>query len=200
MYYVLPKFMVKIARIALMALVAGCASHAKEINALVISSGQLNPSVDQRSSPVVLEVFQLKELRDFQSADYFKLADMNKSESKDVLSNDRFIIQPSQVVRFDLPLNIESKHIGLFAAFHHLDDLRWRSTVDIGKVSSFELPVLGEVYGQKLLLCIELGDSGVSTRWLSGQNEMNHLQKQARDSAEGKIPFSGCGSASGGKG
>lgn len=200
MYCMFLKYIVKIAMAFLLVLIAGCASQPKEIEALVLSSGQLNPSVDQKLSPVVLEIFQLKALRDFQSSDYFKLIDMSKSESQDIVSIEQFVIQPNQVIRLKRPVNQEAKHIGVFAAFHHLDELRWRSTEDIHRVSSFELPVFGEVHGQPLLLCIELGDTGVLTRWLSGPSEMNRLQIQAQESADGKIPFSGCNGPSRGKG
>lgn len=192
MHRMFMKYIVKLAMLLSSFMIVGCASQPKEIEALVLGSGQLNPSADQKLSPVVLEVFQLKDLRDFQSSDYFKLINTGKSESQYILSMEQFFIQPSQVVRLKMPLNDQANHIGLFAAFHNLDELRWRTTIDINRVSSFELPVLGPLYEQQFFLCIELGDLGVSTRWLSGRSEMNRLQIQAQESAAGKIPFLGC--------
>lgn len=128
----------------LLIMAQGCASFggatAPEVQIRLRTAADLNPDANNRPSPVVLKIFDLKERNLFANARYFEL--WNNAES--ILGNDLIGVQeielfPDQAVEIALDsTTVDSNFVGIAVGFRNLDAAVWRST--------FELPEARKVY------------------------------------------------------
>ena len=113
-------------------LIAGCASTPKPtpLTGELRASANINPSVSQRPSPLLVRVYELKSATAFNSADFVSL-----------YQNDQAALGPEMVAREEITLNPkesrpwartaspETRFIGVLAAFRDLDHAKWRSVL-----------------------------------------------------------------------
>lgn len=113
---------------------AGCSSAPKptQVSATILASPKLNPSVNQRPSPVLLRVYELKSATVFSSADFMTLFHQDQSElASESLAREEIMVQPGESKSFDKTLAPETRFIGVIAAFRNLEKSNWRSLVAV---------------------------------------------------------------------
>lgn len=118
----------------LLLLGAGCSSAPKmaSLAGSIQASSDLNPSVSQRPSPLLLRVYELKTAAGFNQADFMALYQSDTATlGADMVSREEFTLQPGETRPYNKQLGAETRFLAVFAAFRDLEKARWRVAVPI---------------------------------------------------------------------
>lgn len=116
---------------------AGCGGAPKPPPPTVVSgaiqaSPQLNPSVNQRPSPLVLRIYELKSPAVFNSADFMSLYQGDQATlAADLVARDEFMLQPGENRPYKKTLGADTKFIGVVGAYRNLEKATWRAVVQL---------------------------------------------------------------------
>ncbi len=117
------------------ALVAGCASSPPKptlVNGTIQAAANLNPSVSQRPSPLMLRVYELRSPTAFNQADFMGLYSAEQAAlGGDLLAREEMTLQPGETRPYNKTLNPETRFVGVFAAYRDLERARWRTVVAV---------------------------------------------------------------------
>ncbi len=109
----------------------GCASKpAKAVpaRAEIIVSDDVNPDASGRASPIVVRVFQLRNDGEFASADFFTLYEKERETlGATLVSREEYVLAPGDSRKIELPVNPETRVIGVLAAFRDIRSAQWRA-------------------------------------------------------------------------
>jgi type VI secretion system protein VasD len=96
------------------------------------ASNGINPNANNRPSPVVVRLYELKASAQFESADFLSLYDKDQSVlGADIVVRDEFVLAPGEKKAIAKPLAADTKFIGVVAAFRDLERARWRALVAV---------------------------------------------------------------------
>lgn len=98
------------------------------------AGGQVNPNVENRPSPVVVRVFDLKTAAGFNAANFDGLFDRDRDRetlAAELVARDEFVLKPGEARKIDRPLAPETRVIGVAVAFRELERATWRTTVAV---------------------------------------------------------------------
>lgn len=117
-------------------LLAGCAGPPKptptEISGVVQASANINPSVSQRPSPLLVRVYELKSASAFNAADFVSLYQRDQAElGAEMVSREEFTLNPGDSRPWVKTAAAETRFVGVFAAYRDLDRSKWRSVVAV---------------------------------------------------------------------
>lgn len=118
-------------------LAAGCGGAPKPpppttVSGAIQASAQLNPSVNQRPSPLLLRVYELKSASVFGSADFMALYQGDQATlAADLLARDEFMLQPGENRPYKKTLAPETRFIGVIGAYRNLEKSTWRVVVPV---------------------------------------------------------------------
>ena len=118
-------------------LAAGCGGAPKPpppttVNGAIQASPQLNPSVNQRPSPLLLRVYELKSPAAFGSADFMALYQSDQATlAADLVARDEFMLQPGENRPYRKTLGPDTKFIGVVGAYRNLEKSTWRTVVAV---------------------------------------------------------------------
>ena len=132
------RFGAGVAALAAAALVlAGCAGAPPPpkptvLEAVVTAGAQVNPNAQQRPSPVMVRVFDLKSALAFEAADFVSLFNSERDAlGADLVEREEFVLQPGESHRLQRPLKPEVKTLGIAVAFRDLERATWRVVVPV---------------------------------------------------------------------
>ena len=137
--------------VVLVSLLLGCSSDPEKpapeppqtlIDAQIIASCQVNPDVNGRPSPIVIRLFELKNLGKFEEADFYKLfEDYASLLSSDLLASEQFNLHPGETKMIKHVVSPETKFIAVTAAYRDLNQSVWRNSIAIetAKTSQFKI-------------------------------------------------------------
>jgi type VI secretion system protein VasD len=112
-------------------LVSACASKPPKpapTHAELVVSPDVNPDASGRASPVVVRVYQLRNDGEFNSADFFGVYEKEKETlGASLVSREEYVLAPGEDRKLDLPVNAETRFIGVVAAFRDIRVARWRA-------------------------------------------------------------------------
>ena len=95
-------------------------------------ASELNPSVSQRPSPLLLRVYELKSTAAFNSADFFALFEKeSETLGSDLVGREEYDLRPADTRPYRRQLQPETKFIGVVAAFRDLEKSRWRQAAPV---------------------------------------------------------------------
>ncbi|MGW8392305.1 type VI secretion system lipoprotein TssJ [Pseudoduganella sp. HUAS MS19] len=121
--------------LAALLILGACASGPPKpalIKANVTVAGDVNPDARGRASPVVLRLFELKNLGAFQSADFFSLLERDKEAlGSELLAREEFTLRPGERKQFDRPLQADTRFVAVVAAFRDLEKSSWRAAIPV---------------------------------------------------------------------
>lgn len=140
----------------------GCSSQPKRMDVLVTAAGDINPDLNNRPSPVVFKLYQLKSLKAFQRADYDTLRESHAPFDKDVISVDEHFLSPYDVLRFSMEAKPEARYLAVFASYRDRDVAKWRKANGVRNVRALELPLVAWSYRQDLPVRIKLSGNLLS--------------------------------------
>ncbi|MEQ1620940.1 MAG: type VI secretion system lipoprotein TssJ [Methylococcales bacterium] len=102
------------------------------VNLQIEAGDDINPDIDGRGSPVMLRIYELKEVSVFNSADFFALFDKEQATlSSDLARKQEFLLKPGETKALTLEPDTDVKNIGFFAAFRQLDTAQWRALAPV---------------------------------------------------------------------
>ena len=118
---------------ALMA-VAGCSNAPKVtlVSGNVVAASDLNPSVSQRPSPLLLRIYELKSAAAFNQADFMALYQGDAAAlGAELVAREELTVQPGESRPLNKPLNADTRFVGVFAAYRNLEKARWRAVLPV---------------------------------------------------------------------
>ena len=119
---------------AVVLLGAGCSSAPKvaSLAGSIQAAADLNPSVSQRPSPLLLRVYELKTAAGFNQADFMALYQSDTATlGADMVSREEFTLQPGETRPYNKQLGLETRFLAVFAGFRNLEKARWRVAVPV---------------------------------------------------------------------
>jgi type VI secretion system protein VasD len=122
------------------------AAAAPQPHALSIAlqvSEDANPDARQRPSPVVVRVYALRNLAQFDSLDYLALADKDQAVlAADIVTRDELTLQPGASHSIRRKLDPDSRFVAVTVAFRDLERAVWRSAVGLAPSADQTVQVL----------------------------------------------------------
>ncbi len=113
------------------------------LNINFIASSQINPDINNRPSPLVVTIYQLKVLASIQNADFFSLYDNpTKTLGSDLVFQDQIEIKPSQTLNINQTQLLETKYIGLVAAFRDITNSDYQIFIPIKNIKKNTLTIV----------------------------------------------------------
>jgi type VI secretion system protein VasD len=102
------------------------------VNGAIQASAQLNPSVNQRPSPLLMRVYELKSASVFGAADFMALYQGDQATlAADMVSREEYMLQPGQNLPYKKTLAPDTKFIGVIGAYRNLEKSTWRAVVPV---------------------------------------------------------------------
>lgn len=119
-------------------LMAGCSAkkpetpQAASLAVSAVASSDLNPDSTGRASPLVIRIYALRALADFQKADFFALYDRDEEVlAADLVKRDEIIIQPGKTITLEREFPPDVKHVAVIGAFRDVARANWRNSTNI---------------------------------------------------------------------
>jgi len=104
----------------------------------------VNPDVDNRPSPVVFRIYELRDGSLFNQKDFFALYNADKDNLGDTfIEKHEFLLKPGEQQSSALQLNLETQVVGLLAAFRDQDKATWRQTLNLASIKKTAKRVKG---------------------------------------------------------
>jgi type VI secretion system protein VasD len=99
----------------------------------VVAAADLNPSVTQRPSPLVLRIYELKSDAAFNQTDFMALFQSEQAAlGADLVAMEELTLLPGESRPIEArPLHAETRFIGVFAAYRNLERARWRAVAPV---------------------------------------------------------------------
>jgi type VI secretion system protein VasD len=93
-------------------------------------SADANPDAQNRPSPIVIRVYQLKDDAAFKDADFFALYDKEQATlAASLVSRQEFEVAPGAQKVVDYQLAPDAKFIGVSAGYRNIRDASWRAEI-----------------------------------------------------------------------
>ncbi|MES9924185.1 MAG: type VI secretion system lipoprotein TssJ [Candidatus Thiodiazotropha endolucinida] len=114
-----------------LAMVMGCSSVSSV--AVTMSAAQsVNPDINDRPSPIVARIYELKSLSVFNNADFFNLFEQDVALLGDeMLMRDELHFQPGEVKLFERELQPDTRYVGVIGAYRDIENATWRRSIEI---------------------------------------------------------------------
>lgn len=116
------------------AVVVGCARgpDPTPIDVAIKTDSGINPNEEGKPSPIVVRVYELKNLKAFNSAEYFALMDdETKTLGPDLIASHEYELTPGQEQKFDREISSEATHLGVVAGFRSIQSAKWRDSIEL---------------------------------------------------------------------
>lgn len=107
----------------------------------VKTDAELNPNADNNPSPVMVQIFQLKDDARFKKADYTVLIDEpEKTLGNDLLKSYQHYFNPGEEQKLpEIVLLEQTRFIGIVSAYRNIDNAQWRTIHPVNEGSSYRL-------------------------------------------------------------
>jgi type VI secretion system protein VasD len=120
-------------------LLSGCSSTPEKIKVAPINttikitvSAQVNPDVDKRTSPIVIRIFKLKSLGNYNESDFYGLfEDYESVLGSDLLSTEQIHLNPGDVRTLKHKTIPEAQYFAVVAAYRDINQAIWRDFVTL---------------------------------------------------------------------
>ncbi|WP_415055504.1 type VI secretion system lipoprotein TssJ [Halopseudomonas sp.] len=95
-------------------------------------SSQLNPDLNDRPSPIVLHLMELKHPVAFENADFFTLYQRPREAlSPDLIAVEELELRPGEKRELKLAVQEGSRYVAVLAAYRNLPDTNWRFIIPL---------------------------------------------------------------------
>ncbi|WP_428353113.1 type VI secretion system lipoprotein TssJ [Methyloprofundus sp.] len=95
-------------------------------------SAKVNPDINNRPSPIVVRVFELKNLGIYTESDFYDLFENYESVlGGDLLASEQFHLNPGDTQTLKNSIATETKYIAVIAAFRDINRAMWRDAAII---------------------------------------------------------------------
>ena len=125
------------ALIAALAVLGGCSalspnSDLTKLDLSLQGSDRLNPDLNDRPSPIVIRLLELKHPVAFENADFFSLYQRPKEAlSPDLVIQEELELRPGEQRDLKLFVQEGSRYVGVMAAYRDLPESSWRFVIPL---------------------------------------------------------------------
>ena len=140
-----------LALILLVSLLIGCNSSpekpenevpvpqvAADIN--ITASTLVNPDINNRPSPVVIRIYELKSLGVYAESDFYGLfEDYESILGEDLISSEQFHLNPGDMRIVKNSISPETQYIAVIVAFRDINRAMWRDSIIISPEKAAQL-------------------------------------------------------------
>lgn len=96
------------------------------------ASDKLNCTQENRPSPLVVRIYQLKSADVFSNAEFFALYENDTSIlGADIQNREEWIIKPGEHHESSVETEPETRFIAVFAAYRDLENAKWRTSAPV---------------------------------------------------------------------
>ncbi len=97
-----------------------------------VAAKNLNPDMENRSSPVVVKVFELASRGPVETADFFSLySDYEEVLGPDLLNKEELVFNPGQTLVYERQLNKNTRFLAIVVAYQDISNSRWRDVIEV---------------------------------------------------------------------
>ncbi len=108
------------------------AAPATIINAQILATDVINPDGEGRSSPIVVRLYELKNLGAFNTADFFPLYNEEAATfGDDLIYREEFSMMPGGKKLYTRTPTADTQYLAVIAAFRNIDQATWKAAVPI---------------------------------------------------------------------
>ncbi|NOQ36481.1 MAG: type VI secretion system lipoprotein TssJ [Methylococcaceae bacterium] len=152
------------------------------------ASNKLNPDLEERASPVVVRIYQLKGIDTFEGSDFFAIYENDEVLlGKDITFRKELEVKPNDEILNSNKLKEGTKYLGVFAAFRDLDEAVWQLVVEVKPEQTTSLSI--ELDQFKLSIKDGDGDNKKVKEGEEGEaKEGEAKDPEAKAEAEAKAP------------
>ena len=94
----------------------------------ITASADVNPDAQNRPSPVVIRIYQLKDDAAFKGADFFALYDKEEALlAAALVSRVEFELAPGEKKTVDYSVSPDTRFVGVAAAYRDIRNAQWRA-------------------------------------------------------------------------
>ena len=132
-------------------LLAACASAPPKPQPLnvklnIVVSADVNPDAQNRPSPVVVRIFQLKDDGPFKDSDFFALYDKEEATlAASLVSRVEYELAPGETRSVDYSVSPDARFIGVIAAYRNIRDAQWRTLTGPAEKGAFDVVKSGKL-------------------------------------------------------
>jgi type VI secretion system protein VasD len=102
------------------------------IKGTVTAGADLNPSVSQRPSPLLVRVYELRGATAFNKADFVALYQSDQiALAGDMLAREEWVLQPGENRPWQRQLNDQTRFVAIFGAYRDLERAIWRAVAPV---------------------------------------------------------------------
>jgi type VI secretion system protein VasD len=115
---------------------SGCKSapSPKPVSGIIQGASELNPSVNQRASPLLLRVYELRSETAFNKADFMALYQSDQATlGADLVAREEIMLAPGEIRPYKKTLAAETRYVGVVAAYRDLERATWRTIAPVPK-------------------------------------------------------------------
>lgn len=116
-----------------------------KINGSLQAAPALNPSVNQRPSPLRVMIYELTSAAAFNKADFMALYQADQTTlGQEFVAREELTLQPGETRAYARTLAPQTRFLGLLAIYRDLERATWRTTVAVQPGKTLKLKVLAD--------------------------------------------------------
>lgn len=114
-----------------------------KIRVSISVSGLVNPDINGRPSPIVVRIYELKNIGKFEEADFYKLFENHETSlGSDLSASEKFHFRPGDTKTLGHTVSPDTKYIAVTAAFRDFNQAVWRDSIVIEPAQTSELSIV----------------------------------------------------------
>lgn len=116
----------------------GCSpfSSTTKLDLTLEGSPRLNPDINDRPSPIVVRLIELRNPVAFENTEFFSLYQRPREVlTPDLVSQEELELRPGDKRSYKLSAQPESRYIGVLAAYRNLPEANWRYVIPLRQKS-----------------------------------------------------------------
>jgi type VI secretion system protein VasD len=111
---------------------SGPKAKAARLSGSIVAAPDLNPSVSDRPSPLVVRIFELRAATAFNQADFLALYQADQATlGAELLAREELVLQPGETRPYQRQLSADTRFLGVLGAYRDLERAVWRSVVPV---------------------------------------------------------------------
>ena len=111
----------------------------------MIVSEQVNPDIDERPSPIMIRIYELKSLGKFEEADFYKLFENYDSQlGPELIASEQYNLKPGEMSVIEREFSADTRYIGVAGAFRDINQAIWKDTIELKDEKTIDLLIFIE--------------------------------------------------------
>lgn len=114
-------------------LLSGCANpNTIPLSTTIQSVYYLNPNTYNRPSPIIIVIYQLKNVSSFKQANFYSIYNhASKTLGNSLIDKEQIEIKPNQTKNLKLHLSTKANYVGIIAAYRNINRAQWRRIIEV---------------------------------------------------------------------